>query len=149
MEAHQVTPLLKLIHCWSKIPLYHPLLERSVSDVGGDTVLLRVFSILKTKTKSMEVSKLLMSIAENLLQTDKENGYFNFLYLIFHIHFRFVNHKVNISINISLWFFLSQILFTARVALTYGVFLVVELFKRIVTQRALQTKLLKQIINVS
>ncbi len=73
-EAHQVTPLLKLIHCWSNYPQYQPWLEKSVSVDQNETVLYHVFSILKCPKKSTEVVQMIMSIAENLLQIGNSEG---------------------------------------------------------------------------
>lgn len=64
------TPLLKLIHIWSKDARYFPLLAKQRLDHPECDVLLNVFALLSVKNVSPTTTAMVMDIAESLLTTE-------------------------------------------------------------------------------
>ncbi|KAI1888135.1 hypothetical protein AGOR_G00181920 [Albula goreensis] len=63
------TPLLKLIHVWSKNARYFPLLGKQNPDHPESDVLLNVFALLAAKNVSPPTVAMVMDIAESLVTT--------------------------------------------------------------------------------
>ncbi|KAG9345665.1 hypothetical protein JZ751_008809 [Albula glossodonta] len=63
------TPLLKLIHVWSKNARYFPLLGKQKPDHPESDVLLNVFALLSAKNVSPPTVAMVMDIAESLVTT--------------------------------------------------------------------------------
>ncbi|XP_066524697.1 small subunit processome component 20 homolog [Hoplias malabaricus] len=63
------TPLLKLIHVWSKNARYFPLLAKQKPDHPECDVLLNVFALLSSKNISASTAVMVMDICESLLNT--------------------------------------------------------------------------------
>ncbi|KAJ8261989.1 hypothetical protein GJAV_G00160840 [Gymnothorax javanicus] len=63
------TPLLKLIHVWSKNARYFPLLGKQRPGHPGYDVLYNVFALLSAKNVSQPTIAMVMDIAENLVTT--------------------------------------------------------------------------------
>uniref|UniRef100_A0A4W4DWA7 UTP20 small subunit processome component n=1 Tax=Electrophorus electricus TaxID=8005 RepID=A0A4W4DWA7_ELEEL len=63
------TPLLKLIHVWSKNARYFPLLAKQRPGHSECDVLLNVFALLSSKNVSASTAALVMDMCESLLTT--------------------------------------------------------------------------------
>ncbi|KAI4884861.1 hypothetical protein NFI96_031248 [Prochilodus magdalenae] len=63
------TPLLKLIHVWSKNPRYFPLLAKQRPDHPEYDILLNVFALLSSKNIFASTSVMVVDICESLLNT--------------------------------------------------------------------------------
>uniref|UniRef100_A0A4W5MI71 UTP20 small subunit processome component n=1 Tax=Hucho hucho TaxID=62062 RepID=A0A4W5MI71_9TELE len=68
-SPYSPTPLLKLIHVWSKNARYFPLLAKQQSGHPECDVLLNVFALLSTKNVSTQTVAMVMDIAESLVTT--------------------------------------------------------------------------------
>ncbi|XP_078077201.1 small subunit processome component 20 homolog [Mustelus asterias] len=63
------TPLLKLIHIWSKNARYFPLLAKQLPDHPESDVLTNVFALLSCKNIAESAVTVVMDIVDNLLST--------------------------------------------------------------------------------
>ncbi|GCB68829.1 hypothetical protein scyTo_0000958 [Scyliorhinus torazame] len=63
------TPLLKLIHIWSKNSRYFPLLAKQLPDHPESDVLTNVFALLSSKNIADPTAMVVMDIVDNLLST--------------------------------------------------------------------------------
>ncbi|CAB1345772.1 unnamed protein product [Coregonus sp. 'balchen'] len=68
-SPYSPTPLLKLIHVWSKNARYFPLLAKQQSGHPECDVLLNVFALLSAKNVSTQTVAMVMDIAESLVTT--------------------------------------------------------------------------------
>uniref|UniRef100_A0A8C7ULV4 UTP20 small subunit processome component n=1 Tax=Oncorhynchus mykiss TaxID=8022 RepID=A0A8C7ULV4_ONCMY len=68
-SPYSPTPLLKLIHVWSKNPRYFPLLAKQKSGHPECDILLNVFALLSAKNVSTQTVAMVMDIAESLVTT--------------------------------------------------------------------------------
>ncbi|KAM9334967.1 small subunit processome component 20 homolog [Symphorus nematophorus] len=68
-SPYSPTPLLKLIHVWSKNARYFPLLAKQRPDQPECDVLLNVFALLSAKNASAVTIAMVMDIAESLATT--------------------------------------------------------------------------------
>uniref|UniRef100_A0A6Q2ZBS3 UTP20 small subunit processome component n=1 Tax=Esox lucius TaxID=8010 RepID=A0A6Q2ZBS3_ESOLU len=68
-SPYSPTPLLKLIHVWSKNARYFPLLAKQRAGHPECDVLLNVFSLLSAKNVSPQTVAMVMDIAESLVTT--------------------------------------------------------------------------------
>ncbi|KAM9407228.1 small subunit processome component 20 homolog isoform 1-T1 [Salvelinus alpinus] len=68
-SPYSPTPLLKLIHVWSKNARYFPLLAKLKSGHPECDVLLNVFALLSAKNVSTQTVAMVMDIAESLVAT--------------------------------------------------------------------------------
>ncbi|KAJ8006735.1 hypothetical protein DPEC_G00110300 [Dallia pectoralis] len=68
-STYSPTPLLKLIHVWSKNARYFPLLAKQRASHPECDILLNVFSLLSAKNVSPQTVAMVMDIAESLVTT--------------------------------------------------------------------------------
>ncbi|XP_030197933.1 small subunit processome component 20 homolog isoform X1 [Gadus morhua] len=66
-SPYSPTPLLKLIHAWSKNPRFFPLMAKRRPDHPECDVLLNVFSIMSAKKISQATTTMVLDIAESLI----------------------------------------------------------------------------------
>ncbi|EDO33281.1 predicted protein, partial [Nematostella vectensis] len=65
------TPLLKLFHCWSKNPRYHPLLSRKPVNCPDTSIMSNVYDCLKAVNVNQSVVTMVMEMTENLLSAEE------------------------------------------------------------------------------
>ncbi|EDO27624.1 predicted protein, partial [Nematostella vectensis] len=65
------TPLLKLFHCWSKNPRYHPLLSRKPVNCPDTSIMSNVYDCLKAVNVNQSVVTMVMDMTENLLSAEE------------------------------------------------------------------------------
>ncbi|XP_067906298.1 small subunit processome component 20 homolog isoform X2 [Heterodontus francisci] len=63
------TPLMKLVHIWSKNSRYFPLLAKQLPDHPEFDVLTNVFALLSSKSVAEPTAMVVMDIVDNLLST--------------------------------------------------------------------------------
>ncbi|XP_048578586.1 small subunit processome component 20 homolog isoform X2 [Nematostella vectensis] len=65
------SPLLKLFHCWSKNPRYHPLLSRKPVNCPDTSIMSNVYDCLKAVNVNQSVLTMVMEMTENLLSAEE------------------------------------------------------------------------------
>ncbi|XP_062862543.1 small subunit processome component 20 homolog [Trichomycterus rosablanca] len=68
-STYAPTPLLKLIHVWSKNARYFPLLAKQRPGHPEHDILLNVFALLSSKNVSTNTAAMVMDVCESLLNT--------------------------------------------------------------------------------
>ncbi|XP_067415819.1 small subunit processome component 20 homolog [Emydura macquarii macquarii] len=68
-SQYSPTPLLKLIHIWSKNPRYFPLLAKQRPGHPEYDMLLNVFALLSAKSLCEATASVVMDVADNLLNS--------------------------------------------------------------------------------
>ncbi|CAN9508305.1 unnamed protein product [Ophioblennius macclurei] len=69
-STYSPTPLLRLIHVWSKNPRYFPLLAKQRPDHPECDVLLNVFALLSAKNASLATITMVMDVTESLVTAE-------------------------------------------------------------------------------